>query len=235
MADPNQRAELDRLRKMKRLRELEAKAGAGQPNEVRQPGLGITPAQQYQRPAREMAPNPIDDVRIPAVINQIDDVLIADLQERARQNPAPNGKRNEVRRGPDGRPYLAQLTNDPRTLPKPDPFLAALDKSAPVFERSAAMINGTSFGLADEIAGLAGDEYGKQGLRYNLKAARAKRPLETMGIEMLSALPSGLIGARAASPVINLSQRPMLGGAIGGGVYGYGDAGKDSKFAKHAT
>jgi len=229
MADPNQRAELERLRKMKRLRELEAKSG-NSATQTNGPGLGITPAQQYQRPARELAVGTAEP-RIRAAAKQIDDVLIADLQERARQNPAPKGMRYEIKRLSDGYPHLAQLTNDPRTLPKPDPFLAALDKSAPVFERSAAMINGTSFGLADEIAGLAGDEYGKQGLRYNLKAARAKRPLETMGIEMLSALPSGLIGARAASPVINLSQRPMLGGAIGGGVYGYGDAGKDSKLA----
>lgn len=227
MADPNQRAELERLRKMKRLRELEAKSG-NSATQTNGPGLGIMPAQQEQPQRRDPRNVLAEADRFVSNVDQMTSNLnqmTGDQMLREKQRIYP-GSSFQLGAYPDGKPFVSMLPDNPlAAAPKPK------DSIGEGMERWIAQVNGSTSGLADDVARLMGQGAAAQEFERGLAQAREKRPLETMGIEMLSALPSGVAGARAASPVINLSQRPMLGGAIGGGVYGYGDAGKDSKLA----
>lgn len=185
-----------------------------------QPGLGVVPAQSQERPQS----SPDIMARADRFVNDVDQ-LTGDQMLREKQRIYPNSS-FELGEYPGGKPFVSMLPDNPmdaREKPKDN-----LDTG---MERWIAQAQGSTFGLADDAARLMGQGAAAQEFERGLSQAREKRPLETMGIELASALPSGLAGARAASPMINLSQRPMLGGAVGGGVYGYGDAGEDNKLA----
>lgn len=218
MTEPNQRAELERLRKMKRLRELEAKAGGSQ---QASPGLGVTPAAQGQMARRSPQ----------SVLNEADsfvrgvDQLTGDQMLREKQRIYP-GSSFQLGSYPDGRPQVTMLPENALAVPsKPK------DTIGKGTERWIAQVNGSTFGFADDVARLMGQGAAAQEFERGLDQARDKRPMETMGIEMLSSLPAGFAGSKAVQPVLNVSQRPLLGGAAGGGLYGYGDADEDNKLA----
>ncbi|MEM8615493.1 MAG: hypothetical protein AAGF20_01015 [Pseudomonadota bacterium] len=161
---------------------------------------------------------------VDSVIGQIDDLTEVSLHQQMKQRyPGANYR---IEYGSDGTPRI-NMFDDPMALVESD--ARARRENEQIADdikwngRVAAVVNGATFGFGDEIYSALGSEAKANAYVEGLSDARANRPGETMALEVLGGIPSGVGMARATAPVISTAKRPGASAAVTGGVYGFGD------------
>ena len=206
---PPQTAQASGDRRAEAIAELKRR---GLPLPAQQGGINITPAQPQMQPQQPQQSVMARSQSTLDQINQIDSRLV--------EKTMPEGF--EVRSGENGKPYAAKVA---------DPFAAKEAtmwddiNSSPLMERAAVALQGNTAGFGDELAGLFGGRYAKQGMRDTVASAREKRPMESMLLEIGGGVPSGGVAGNAYKLASRgKSVGSALGGATAGAAYGAGEA-----------